>query len=323
MNKNTFNYCKDQFGKIYFKGNDFIRLVYHATKINPSIDDIRFGGKEIASQTFHREWWSLEEVPTFAIVLNRKNKIVSHTLKDPNIASDALPITITKDAYHELSGLIQMMYKPEYEYEIEEIRVDFESVKQFDGVIKNITKGIDGAYEIKYPSDQSPRFTSKDNLVYELIDEISIPPIFLSSRPCKLNSQISFNIIRNHVKKNINAKFAYISSDYDFVFTVSKKLTLSNPYSYETEIKENRRTKKVKRFVNQRNVTLFEIGHKGPWERNAPFSEDTKIINFEGQDEEDLVRNIQKYLDDLMKEINKPLKECTCCQGSGVVICEE
>ncbi|MFK5882928.1 MAG: hypothetical protein QM489_01155 [Candidatus Izemoplasma sp.] len=42
--------------------------------------------------------------------------------------------------------------------------------------------------------------------------------------PCEISSQDLYNIIRERVKQNINYENAAITSDYDFCFTVKRKL---------------------------------------------------------------------------------------------------
>ena len=51
------------------------------------------------------------------------------------------------------------------------------------------------------------------------------PEFCIHERPCKLTSKKQmYSIVRNWIKTNINPKCAEITNDYDFCFTVKRKL---------------------------------------------------------------------------------------------------
>ena len=45
----------------------------------------------------------------------------------------------------------------------------------------------------------------------------------------------------------------------------------------------------------------------------------TPIPGFEGATQDELKRNIDNYLESLMKDINRPMTECPTCKGLGAV----
>ena len=41
---------------------------------------------------------------------------------------------------------------------------------------------------------------------------------------------------------------------------------------------------------------------------------------FRGENARNLEENIKDYLEEIMKEINKPIKDCPTCKGDGILI---
>ena len=154
-------------------------------------------------------------------------------------------------------------------------------------------------------------------MTYKTIDQIIYPDLLLANRPCMLASKLSYDIIRSYIKKNIDKKFAKISSDYDFCFTVEKVIPIHDEYSYfydENLFKKTKKKKMKKKYVTDRNLTVFEMTHD---EKN--YEGYTLVKPFTGKNLKDLHEKIKKYLDDLIEMINKPVKDCPNCCGRGVV----
>lgn len=147
-----------------------------------------------------------------------------------------------------------------------------------------------------------------------VMDEIIFPDILLPSKPCYLSSLTSYNIIREHVKANINGKYARVSSDYDFCFVVRKVIPCKES-SYEVNIGTSKRPKMSKKYVNSREVECFEMTQD-----KDKYKGHTVIEGFRGKNQEDLKNNIDKYLADLIAMINEPVKECPNCNGNGVIL---
>ncbi|WP_434786962.1 hypothetical protein [Bacillus velezensis] len=173
----------------------------------------------------------------------------------------------------------------------------------------NVIEEIDGELKL-----QSHNF----NLNYNLLDRIQTHPMLLETKPCYLSREESYKIIRNHIKANINPKFARITSDYDFCLTVVKVLELCKPQEYVVDLNtmyKRRKPKLEKRFQTKREVEIYNVAPKAY--QSYPIVEP-----FSGKDVEDLKGNIKKFLDDLMDKINEPLVECKCCEGRGVILSE-
>jgi len=62
------------------------------------------------------------------------------------------------------------------------------------------------------------------------------------------------------------------------------------------------------------------MGHSGETNKIPPYNDYPAIEPFEGTSHEDLINKIDTFLTALMKKINAPVKECSCCNGYGVIV---
>lgn len=161
---------------------------------------------------------------------------------------------------------------------------------------------------------------NNSNVQHDFIAAMLIPSILLHDTPCKLSPFETFNIIASHIKNNIDSKHIKIQ-DYIGSFKVVKTISLTKPYSYNVEEIKKGKTIYNTRYINERDVVLFEMTHS---ERNKGHGEPgyTCITPFTGKNQTDLKNNIDKYLNDLMAHINQPFTECECCNGKGVIFNE-
>lgn len=151
---------------------------------------------------------------------------------------------------------------------------------------------------------------------YADIEEMITPPLAMHNRPCQLTSHQTYRIIRSYVKEHIDHTYGIITSDYDFCFTVKKRIPIK-PYVITREItKDNGRSYKRPKFshsdVTYKTWDLFEMTHA-----DSRYKGYTVIRGFTGNSLADLVDNIKSFLDELMDRINAPVTECEHCGGYG------
>lgn len=155
------------------------------------------------------------------------------------------------------------------------------------------------------------------NYLHKITDLISTHDVLLQDKECKLSIKESFDIIRDYVKNNINPEYAKITSDYDFHFAVKKLVKLAEEQKYEVDInnsifdKRKKKPKYVTKYRKYREILILDISTDGK------FGE--KVNSFYGKNYKDLEKNIKSYLENIIKEINKPYIECSSCNGMGVV----
>lgn len=153
-------------------------------------------------------------------------------------------------------------------------------------------------------------------VTYYEIDEMLTVPLAIHNRPCKITSEQTYQIIRAYVKEHIDSKYAVITSDYDFCFTVKKRIPIK-PYTSRTEIKKrNGRSYVRPKFnsidITQKDVVIFEMT-----DNKRKYNKYPIINGFEGDNLQDLATQIKVFLDELVERINEPLVECEHCNGYG------
>lgn len=154
---------------------------------------------------------------------------------------------------------------------------------------------------------------------YSDIERMLTPEFMLHTRPCSLTSQQVYNIVRAYVKENINPRNAEITSDYNFCFTVKRKIH-HKPINTKTEIKKsNGRSYATPKFkhntVSYKSVELFEMTNAHDKYKGYTIIEGWKADNLL-----DMQQQIKYYLDMLMEEINAEVVQCECCGGHGAIV---
>lgn len=287
-----------------------------------------FDGKH-PKQSFNKHWFIIDKIP-IKIEEEVRQPDINHRyeLINKELVSDKIPLGFIredvayyedycwyfKDEYKHLQSLYNLVSDPQPNIMKE---VEFEIVAQVNIDEVEEYKGFEfPVYKTRWKHEGDAEITEK-NVRHQLLDRLVFPDIVLPARPCKLTSKQTFDIIRKHVLEHIDGKWAKVTSDYDFCFTVKKVIPLHNPIKYTIDINygTRRKPKYQERYQDTREVTIFEMTHS-----EANYKGYTSIEPFSGNNEEELGDNIKEYLDELMENINKPLKECQHCKGRGVII---
>lgn len=294
-----------------------------------SLEKYTVNGKKLKS-TFHDLWFLSEDKPrTIEKVVSMPNINYRYELIDKSLASDKIPMTIDRDDVLESDEYGESCWKKEYvhlqslyklhfdkqEPKVESVDFEYIEVAEIDEPIKSVK---DVAYTTTHSFGRESLVTGND-AESQLLDKILFPSIMMGNRPKKFSSKQMYDIVREYVKQNIDSKVARVTSDYDFCFTVEKVIGLSNPYEFKTEMmktngKPYKKTKYNTRYISNRKVVVFEMtsdedNYKGY----------TPIPAMVGDDIDDLKEKVDRYCQDLIKEINKPLKDCSQCGGLGVI----
>tara|TARA_R110000772_G_scaffold249530_2_gene363839 strand:+ start:25385 stop:26374 length:990 start_codon:yes stop_codon:yes gene_type:complete len=178
-------------------------------------------------------------------------------------------------------------------------------------------KGVEEPEDFSFPgytlgSWPKNKQIKSESIIFDKVDQMLFPDLLLHQKKCELSSVETYGIVRRHIKENINLKYAEITSDYDFCFTVKKKIPIE-PKSFFYKSYPSNRT--VKGLKTDRNTTIFEMTHS-----KKGYQDYTIINGFKGKSANDLKNKIEIYLKYLMESINAPIVECECCKGSGAVI---
>ena len=267
---------------------------------SPDIRTLKFDG-EYAEATNKKEWFKILKIPTTIFQrISGKRTNQRYELLDKYKSVEGLPQVIAKDQedeYEEILGMYEFKYDSmedtyePIEFKINEIysREDFECIER------------------PYRAET------------DLLTQIEFPEVAYQDKPCKVTSESLFDIIRHHVKENIDNRYAVIDSDYDFHFQVDRVIQLANPYDmiYNTNALSKRKPKWVTKTIATKKATILNLKRK-PSDSN--YGKDCHIApEIVGKDYKDLKNKVDEFLKNLMNEINKKYCECPNCQGWGVV----
>jgi hypothetical protein len=280
---------------------------------------------ELPQPTFKKDWFKVKEKPTLiqktikGTRVNRRYELINKDLKTS--LEEVIPYENVFDEdsdmleyFQGIKGLYEFKYDTT-EDTLEEVPFDFEEILKIEEI-----KEPNALLYKRYDSYSTPvsNLSSKD-IKYDFVAEIITPSILLHTQPCKLSRKESYDIVRAYIKDNIDPKVAEITSDYNFCFTVKKRIPLAKPYEYEVNVnafKGKRKPKYEKRIMKESKVTIFEVAPER-------YNSYTVIEPFVGENQEDLQKNIDAYLSNIIGIINEPLKFCSCCNGTGVIFNKE
>lgn len=155
-----------------------------------------------------------------------------------------------------------------------------------------------------------------------LLTQIEYPEEAYQDKSCKIDSKRMLQIIRNYVKANIDTSVATITSDYEFHFEVKKRIPLADPYNILVDknnsfFNKRRKPQWVNKMIYEKSATIINLkdGSKA-----SDYGNDCVVApSIIGENYQDLQNKVEKYLTELMSQINKKYCECPTCKGWGIV----
>ena len=287
----------------------------------------------LPEKTYNKNWVKVKQIPVKVERLSSQPNInYRYELIDKSMMSDKikdiLPDDVSyldndynrvwADKYKHLSSLYERKYDTQPDIMVEQ-EFKITGIFEIDTVIKHgeLNFAVQGT---DYMHKGTTTLNSS-SIKHQGIDSIIFPDLLLPSRPSKLSSVDTYKIIREHVKSNIDGRYAEVTSDYDFCFTVKKRIPLAEHEKYTVDVnndlfsKRKRKSKYETRYRTHRHVTVFEMTND-----KDNYGGYTPIAGFHGKNHTDLKKNIDSYLENLMELINEPLVDCKHCAGSGVVL---
>jgi hypothetical protein len=277
-----------------------------------------FDGKE-PEKTWHKDWVSINGEPETVQMEVTTNVNYRFELIDKSNAEKlGLPLSMKREeCQNQFDGewywqdkykSVSVLYDQKHDTHKELVDVDFKYTR-----IAELESLPENGFEFLG--------VTHEKVKHQLIDEIMFPKPVLAVKPSALSSEDSYEIIRKYIKQHINLDVARIASDYDFCLEVNKIIPLSEVETYTVDVnwnpfsKRKRKAKYEKRYRRYREVSIFCAAPK-------KYQSYPVVSGFKGESQEDLERNIQNYLQDLMVVINEPVRDCEHCKGRGVVVTE-
>lgn len=311
----------------YYKTNLGLFVTTQGTY--PRIDAYNFEGASV--KRTHKEHWLLlpeikdpEEV-TVSAKRFKPSVITGYRINSGDLISEKLPEFLSVEEIEGSSCNLAPLYNAVYsepEEFIENIEVTWELLGEViidnfkDPVKMSVSVYINGKYPKSGGEVNIPIIKLVETSIF---DQMLVPEFLHYQRPCSISSVDTYKIIRKYINDNLDPKWAVVTSNYDFCYTVKKKVALK-PWIRKTEIlKSSGRSYKAPRFetceVTHETVDIFKMTHSV-----AKYRGYTPIEGFTGENLEDLCKNIKQYLDELITFINQPTSGCGCCKGVGVLM---
>lgn len=296
---------------------------------NEYITNLFFDGVK-AIPSCKKDWYKLDKVPTKISKQGYATK-VNHRYELKDTVTFDLPKVYTRDefAYYDDDGYwvprsefedVFSLYREVYDVEpgqLEELKFHLDIIANYNCDL--IEPNDTNYFNIPYggsTSNPANAFCIKDKSVeYLLVNELTTPDLYIDNTPCCLSAKQSYEIIRFHIKQNIDNTWASLT-DYDFCLSVKRNVKLQEVQTYtafETLFgRSKKKPKTITKYRDKREITVFEC---------CPSPRDgyTVVTPFKGNNLQDLKDNIDNYLNTLMNDINKPLIDCPHCQGLGVI----
>lgn len=270
-----------------------------------NLNEYLFDNKK-PEKTNKRNWYRLSKIPTTVSQKQQDKRINErYELKKGYKPTELMPQIITKEMYktdefEEVIGL--------YTYKYDTV----------PGGYENVDFNIDTIY-----SREDFEFVPNEyGASTDLLTQIEYPEEAYQDRPCRLDSEQMLKMIRNYVKANIDTTVAQITSDYDFHFEVVKRIQLADPYNILVDqnnswLNKRRKPKWINKMISEKKATIINFKDKNS---SSDYGKDCVVApTITGENYKDLQNKVEKYLEELMKQINKKYCECPNCKGWGIV----
>jgi hypothetical protein len=138
-----------------------------------------------------------------------------------------------------------------------------------------------------------------------LMHMVLYPKVVLPSKPCAYSSEDMYNIVRQHIKTNIDTHHAKITSDYNFCFTVKKVL---------------KHIKKDEKTPTRPDVEyeIFEMTND-----KDKYKGYSIISGITARNHKEMKRKVEHLLNNIMRIVNEPIAMCQECEGTGTILPEK
>jgi len=255
--------------------------------------------------------------------------LVHYKLKDEELSSEKFPLITVQywdddTEENRLKGVegYEALYEPVYNQQEDQIvDVPFEVVNlgtfeiEDPSSIKNrkIKSQVEGNWGNKVIEQELSQV-----VIYDDIVKLLTPEFALTQSPCKLSSKQMFSIVRQHLKENLDMKENSITLDFDFCFTVKKRVH-TKPFLATESYYRGKKLKSKSVTKNEKFVEVFEMSWSG-YKGTGGYNDYTCIPELKGDNLQDLSDKLDEYLYGLTTALNKRVEECTCCNGTGHIV---
>lgn len=286
-----------------------------------------FYNRKQPTETFNYNWFFVPKTDEPLLIEEKESSEIYNRrleLFDKTLANEKIPLIleceqddnyewVPKNSEHKhLSSLYRLAFdtKPET-FKIAD--VDFQIILKTEVV--NTPEAFSFRIACAYNKIQTITQNSFKNSV---LDSIMFPSMVLHELPMTADSQLVYAILRQYIKDNIDNTAAEITSDYDFCFSVEKKIKLTKIEEFVRTIEKGkgRCKRKVRetQFLDTRKRRVFEMTYSP-----KNYSDYTPIKEITGKNAKELRDKIINLCEETIKLINEPIADCPHCDGKGVI----
>lgn len=258
----------------------------------------------------YKEYWY--EIPTIPKQLQLKNKSISRfkhfELKDifeENFILGAKKIM----TYDEMKKLIDIHY-PSLNDDDEDYYDKYASVV---GMFYNtIEETIPDSYEdvpfeitLIMTRDSNWEFVKPiESVKFSIVDELTAHPDLLFEKKCSISSSDFFDIVSEYLKKNLDRQITSL-------FSLSDSLTIYKLYDFPkvgTIQKKSVRKTRNQHIDSPKKKTVLELKRNSIYDSLSPITANSYL---------ELKEKMNKFLEELLFDLNKPIQICPHCNGGG------
>ncbi|HHT98013.1 MAG TPA: hypothetical protein GXZ90_09000 [Clostridiales bacterium] len=271
---------------------------YHRSRI----EHLYFDGAK-PKQAHIKNWFIINKYPEVIQEKQADQKTGGKwVLRDPDMESKALPLEhLYEDLDYEDS--VADLYKLEYEVIPGEL-VDAPCKINVITEVENFRLPPKINYASAKPGDRMKINVDNTDIEHQLLDKLIIPEILMHEYPCKLSSVEMYGIVRQYIKDHINTKYAKITSDYDFCFSVKKIVPVVGPKKINHSELAKGSFIKGDDIKEYREFEIFEMTNEG-----AKYKGYTPIKGISASNEFKLKEKLDNYLKNLIEFINEPIEK--------------
>jgi hypothetical protein len=290
---------------------------------SPRLSNLLFDSEK-PSTTFKSDWFKVKAKPNkIERVIRGGDTNKRYELKDKSLSSTFKEVYTLSEveneeeyatpSFSDIKGLYEYKFDKSDD-SLEEVLFDWEEILE----IEEYKEPTGFSYKALGTWNKEISPVTDANLKYDILSQVLTPRILLHNNPCSLSRKETYDIIRKFIKDNINSQVAEITSDYDFCFTVKKKIRLDKPHVYEVDVNNLLfgKKRKPKYETRTRRHELVEVFNMCP----SAYQSYKLIEPFKADSQDDMREYIENYLNHLIGVINEPLVYCECCSGTGVKI---
>lgn len=141
-------------------------------------------------------------------------------------------------------------------------------------------------------------------ITFSIVDELTTHPDLLFEKECSISSSDFFDIVSEYLKKNLDRQIISL-------FSLTDSLTVYKLYDFpKVGTIQKKSVRKTRNQLNNdpKKKTVLEL------KRNSMYNSLAPII---ANSYPELKEKMNKFLEDLLFDLNKPIQICPHCNGEG------